>query len=164
MYFNARDYLQSLFMSEMTDSFSVSPRLKEKSSLEGHSGAISSLRYCPAVNRLASASSDRTIRIWDPETWQCLTLLSGHDLGISDIAWSTDGRYVCSGSDDKSVRVWNISSATCEAVLLGHLSFVFSVHFHPHAYHIVSGSFDETIKIWNTYTSNNTMCIYISSF
>lgn len=85
--------------------------------LLGHSRAISSLSFSPDGTLLASASADKTVRIWSLRTGQLVETLKGHGGGISDIAWSPCGRYIATASDDKTVGVWNALS----------VSYVFSI-------------------------------------
>lgn len=75
-------------------------------SLEGHEKGVSSVRFSPDGTRLASASADKTVRIWRVADGACLATLVGHEKGCSECAWSACGRYVVSASDDKNVHLW----------------------------------------------------------
>lgn len=75
-------------------------------SLEGHDKGVSSVRFSPDGTRLASASADKTVRIWRVADGACLATLVGHEKGCSECAWSKCGRYVVSASDDKNVHLW----------------------------------------------------------
>jgi len=44
--------------------------------LEGHSGGVNSVAFSPDSTRLASASWDRTVKIWDASSGACLQTLS----------------------------------------------------------------------------------------
>ena len=44
---------------------------------EGHSGGASSVVFSPDGLRMASGSDDRTVRVWDVETYQCQYTLEG---------------------------------------------------------------------------------------
>ena len=76
------------------------------SSLEGHEKGVSSVRFSPDGTRLASASADKTVRIWRVADGACLATLVGHEKGCSECAWSRCGRYVVSASDDKNAHLW----------------------------------------------------------
>ena len=65
-------------------------------SLEGHDKGVSSVRFSPDVTRLASASADKTVRIWRVADGACLATLVGHEKGCSECAWSKCGLYVVS--------------------------------------------------------------------
>ncbi|PWN22657.1 WD40 repeat-like protein [Microstroma glucosiphilum] len=117
--------------------------------LLGHTRAISSLSFSPDGTLLASASADKTVRIWSLRTGQLVETLKGHGGGISDVAWSPCGRYLATASDDKTVGVWNALSGYDLRRLIGHTSYVFCVAYSPQSNLIVSGSFDETVRLWD---------------
>lgn len=115
------------------------------------------------VDRLASASADRTLCVWDWEklskgdgedaTKQPEMVLKGHTMGVSSVAWSTSSRYLCSASDDRTLRLWDTKSeGKCVKVLKGHTHFVFCCAFNAQSNLLASGSFDETVKLWEVKT------------
>ena len=63
--------------------------------------------------RLASASADKTVRIWDPATAKLLLICQGHEDRVSSVAWSQNGNRIASGSNDNTVRIWDASSGRC---------------------------------------------------
>ena len=93
------------------------PDLKIKRTFVGHLKPI----YCAALSqdgRLAiSGSADRTVRIWDVATGQCLWTLEGHTDLIETVALSPDGAFAVSGGRDRTVRVWLLSTGDCLSVL-----------------------------------------------
>jgi len=85
--------------------------------LRGHTASLSSLAFSHSGYYLASASADRTLKIWDITTTKAQQqqakieqTLTGHTLGINDLAWSFCDGYVCTASDDKSIRIWEMKS------------------------------------------------------
>ncbi|MBE2187145.1 MAG: TIR domain-containing protein, partial [Rhodothermales bacterium] len=69
---------------------------------QGHTESVRSVTWSP-TGRLASASSDNTVRVWDVDTGEA-TVLEGHTGGVTSVAWSPTGR-LASASWDKTVRV-----------------------------------------------------------
>ena len=59
------------------------------------------------------AAADKTLRVFDVASGQCLHVLEAHEGGISDLSWTCDSRYVCSASDDKTVRIWDVVEVCC---------------------------------------------------
>ena len=78
--------------------------------LHGHDHAVSSICFLPGNGpvRIASASRDRTIRIWELNTGYCVRTLFGHAEWVRSVQPSQDGRFLVTGSNDQTVRVWNL--------------------------------------------------------
>ncbi|EDR00246.1 uncharacterized protein LACBIDRAFT_314645 [Laccaria bicolor S238N-H82] len=128
-------------------------------SLKGHAHYISSVAYSPNGKHIISGSWDKTIKIWDALTGQCVMgPLEGHCDTISSVAVSPDGGHIVSGSRDTTIRVWNtLTGQSVMNPLTGHHLGVTSVAYSPSGRHIVSGSLDGTIRIWNAGTGQCVM-------
>ena len=75
--------------------------------LTGHSADVVSIAFSPDGRRLATASFDRTIKLWDMQTGQDVFTLLGHTAGVVSVAFSPDGNQIVSGGIDATARVWN---------------------------------------------------------
>jgi len=73
--------------------------------LNSHSGRI----FCLLLhsNRCFSASSDKTVKVWNLETLDCVKTLEGHTEGVNVII-AVDARTIASGSNDNSVKVCSL--------------------------------------------------------
>ncbi|KAL2193352.1 WD domain-containing protein, partial [Corynascus similis CBS 632.67] len=74
------------------------------STLEGHSSHVESVAWSHDAARLASASWDSTVKIWDPATGQCVSTLEGHSSPVESVAWSYDAARLASASRDSTVK------------------------------------------------------------
>lgn len=83
-----------------------------------HGGRIWSVTFAPDGRSLASASEDRTARLWDVATGKELRRFVGHTSSISAVAFLAGGKTLVSvgsstltlGPRDRTVRVWDVAS------------------------------------------------------
>jgi WD40 repeat protein len=68
---------------------------------------------------VATASFDRTARLWDAETGTEIAVLIGHEGSVWSAAFSPDGRRVATASEDNTARLWDAKTGTGIAVLKG---------------------------------------------
>ena len=97
---------------------------------------------------LASASYDKTVKIWDMNSGQCLQRLVGHSDLVQSLAFSHNSNRLASASIDTTVKVWNTNSGKCLQTFKGHSSEVTSVAFSHDSTRVASASVDKTIKVW----------------
>jgi WD40 repeat protein len=95
--------------------------------LTGHNSSVSSVAISVDGKYVVSGSGDKTVKIWDMMSGECMKTLSGHDGDVNSVAISVDGKYVVSGSKDKTVKIWDMMSGECMKILSGHDGDVNSV-------------------------------------
>jgi WD40 repeat protein len=79
--------------------------------LKGHSSYVNSVTFSPDGKMLASASFDRTVRLWDVTRRQALgDPLKGHAGDAYGVAFSPDGKMLASASADLTVRLWDVAT------------------------------------------------------
>lgn len=95
------------------------PGVKLVHTLRGHKGAIGKIAWSPDGQTLASPSLDRTIRLWDVETGECLRTLRGQDV-VYCVAFDSLGCILASGGEDNTIKLWEPDSGKFLCTLKGH--------------------------------------------
>ncbi|MGF1581861.1 MAG: hypothetical protein ACFCD0_21235, partial [Gemmataceae bacterium] len=108
--------------------------------------------FSPYGRTLASASSDKTVKLWDVLTGQLKATLQGHTDLVDSVSYSPDGITLASCSWDKTVKVWEVSTGKLKSTLEGHTDWVHSVSYSPNGRTLVSASRDKTVKLWEVST------------
>ncbi|KAA8593760.1 hypothetical protein FQN60_004594 [Etheostoma spectabile] len=129
---------------------------------EGHTHYVMQIVINPKDNnQFASASLDRTIKVWQLGSKTPNFTLEGHEKGVNCIDYYSGGDkpYLISGADDRLVKIWDYQNKTCVQTLEGHAQNVTCVSFHPELPIILTGSEDGTVRVWhsNTYRLENTL-------
>src|SRR5260221_13840117 len=99
--------------------------------LREHSDRVTTVVSSPDAGLLASASKDKTIKLWDPHTGEHLRTLEGHSYFVMSVGFSPDGGLLASASLDKTIKLWDPHTGEHLRTLEGHSSEVNSVGFAP---------------------------------
>jgi WD40 repeat protein len=116
------------------------------------------MSYTPVLGALAlpdgrilSWASDKTLRIWDSRSWECLAVLEGHSEPVKGALVLPDERILswASGliSGTHAPRIWDSRSGKCLLTLEGHSQSVKGALVLPNC-RILSWA-GETLRIWD---------------
>lgn len=116
--------------------------------MTGHHALINEVLFSPDTRLIASASFDKSIKIWEGKTGKYLTSLRGHVSAVYQISWSADSRLLVSGSSDSTLKVWDVKTQKLSIDLPGHADEVFAVDWSPDGQRVASGGKDKCLRIW----------------
>ncbi|MGH0147460.1 UNVERIFIED_CONTAM: hypothetical protein FKN15_049574 [Acipenser sinensis] len=116
--------------------------------MTGHHALINEVLFSPDTRLIASASFDKSIKIWEGKTGKYLTSLRGHVSAVYQISWSADSRLLVSGSSDSTLKVWDVKTQKLSIDLPGHADEVFAVDWSPDGQRVASGGKDKCLRIF----------------
>ena len=146
---------------------------RTKYTRRAHEKDINSIDIIHNNTLFASASQDRTAKIWDAEHGETIGVLRGHKRGVWSVKFSpkdvpiiagstggsgTNRGFVLTGSGDRSVKVWSLSDYSCLLTLEGHTNSVLKVVWlnsntsdkrDRHNVLVSSAGGDGLVKVWN---------------
>jgi WD40 repeat protein/serine/threonine protein kinase len=117
-------------------------------SLPAHRHPVSALAFSTDGGRLASASTGRSVSLWDTTTGELLHTLP-HTGNVLGVAFSRDGCRLASAGEDKTVHVWDTATGREVLGLHGHTDMCGCVAFSPDGWRFGSASHDGTIRVWD---------------
>ena len=119
---------------------------------KSHNDLIKAIAFSPDGKQITVGSYDKTIKVWDSDTKELVSILYGHKGPVTAVAFSPDGRLIASGSEDYTVKIWHLASGMLKKTLKSHEKGVRSVAFCPDSKLVASGSLDDTVKLWDLAT------------
>ena len=118
------------------------PRLK-------HGHFVRSVAYSPDGTKLATASRDGSVKIWDLANGHELIAFHGH--GAEDVhaaQFSPDGKKIASAGGN-TIKIWDPATGQVQQTLTGHTSYVTSLAWRPDGARLASGGDDRIVRIWD---------------
>ena len=151
-------------------------RIDPTTSLIGHSRGINDVAWSPTAAYVATASDDKTLRLWNAETGDAYVEFRGHanfvfacrfnplsNLLVNFVfacQFNPLSNLLVSGSYDETIKLWDVRCGECVATLPAHSNPVTCVDFNRDGTMIVSGSYDGLVRIWDTATCECLKTVY----
>jgi len=121
----------------------------------GHDKEVNCLAVSPNNAIVASASQDRTIKLWAATDLRPLGTCRGHKRGVWSVRFSPVDQVLASASGDRTVRLWCAKSFACLQTFEGHTASVLQVRFLTAGMQLLSAGADGLVKLW---TIKGTKC------
>ena len=127
--------------------------------LDGSKDSIYSLAINNSGTLVASGSTEKVIRLWDPRSKQKLLKLRGHTDNVRSLVFSKDGSMLLSASSDSTIRLWSISQQRCVSIIRVHDEGVWTVQTDESFSYVFSGGKDCKVFMTDLKSTSDSLLI-----
>lgn len=120
--------------------------------LAGDTDVVYSFAWSPDSKRIATASPDKLVRIWDAAAGTTTVTIKDHSDSVFAVAFSPDGKLLASGGKDKSVKLFQADTGKSIRTLSGHNADVLAVAVAPDGKSVLSSGAEPGVRWWNRET------------
>jgi dipeptidyl aminopeptidase/acylaminoacyl peptidase len=117
-----------------------------------HDDSVQAVAFAPDGQTLASASIDRSIRLWKTSTGELVRTVGQHEGRILALTYSPDGKTLASTSSDLKVHLWNPAEGKLVRTLNGHTDTIQAVAFSPDGKFLATSALDQSVRLWDADT------------
>ncbi|CDY23845.1 BnaC04g01920D [Brassica napus] len=141
--------------------------------LKDHKERVTDVVFSPVDDCLATASADRTAklwktdgtllqtfeassgldslaRVWDLRTGRSILAFQGHIKPVLSVNFSPNGYHLASGGEDSQCRIWDLRMRKSLYIIPAHANLVSQVKYEPQeGYFLATASYDMKVNIWS---------------
>lgn len=123
--------------------------LQPSHSVRGHDKDINCVSVSPNDSIVASASQDKTIRLWNSEDLSAIATLRGHKRGVWKVLFSPQEKILFSCSGDRTVKLWSIDDYSVLKTLEGNTASVLNVRLTHLGQQCITASADGLLRLYS---------------
>lgn len=148
------------------DTKEMKQKLRAKYTRKAHDKDINAIDIDPSGTLFASASQDRTVKIYSAAEGEAIGVLRGHRRGVwtvkfapKDLQAGSAKGLIATGSGDKTVKLWSLTDYSCLLTLEGHSNSVLKLAWLPYrpvdardkrGPQLASAAGDGLVKVWDS--------------
>ncbi|MEZ6139503.1 MAG: serine/threonine-protein kinase [Zavarzinella sp.] len=119
----------------------------------GHEqGVVLCMAFSTDDKMVASACSDKTVKVWDADNAKLLYTLAGHDGPVDCVAFDPTNKYIATGGWDKKLRIWNRANGELLSTIDVQCDEIWSIGYTPDGHYLFLGGQDGSIVCINAKT------------
>ena len=118
--------------------------------LSGHDGPVTAVAFSPDASRLATASNDNSIKLWDAATGQNYLTITGNGSPVNDVVFTADGSQVISAAENGQIILWNADTGNRIITRTGESGPVYALALSPDGTQLATANEDTSVRVWDT--------------
>ena len=116
---------------------------------DGHESAVQAVAYSAARKLIASGGADRTVRLWNAETFEPARVYRGHQDFVTTLAFAADGRTLASGDLSGTVRIWSMTTRRAQRAIRAHKGGISALAYSSDGNWLATAGRDGLVKLWD---------------
>ena len=117
--------------------------------MTGHQQLVNHVGFSPDGRWIASASFDKSVRIWDGHSGRFVTAFRQHVQAVYLCCWSADSRLLATASKDSTVKIFDVPHRALKRDLPGHADEVYALDWSVDGRVLATGGKDRLLKLWH---------------